>query len=128
MTDTVNNPKHYLSLGAKCSCGQEIECITITRHLNFNLGNAIKYIWRADHKGKRVEDLRKAIWYLNDEIKRLEQNNTTCKINISKDNNTLPIFGNWYCAVCKKTTEFPNYCECLQSEKSSNISSDTERR
>lgn len=50
-----------------------IECIEVARHLNFNLGNAMKYIWRAGFKTKdSTEDLKKAIWYLNDEISRLE--------------------------------------------------------
>jgi hypothetical protein len=70
--DVVNHPSHYLSLGANCSCGRPIECLDVTRHLNFNLGNAIKYIWRSEHKGKQIEDLKKAVFYLNDEIKRWE--------------------------------------------------------
>lgn len=57
------NPPHYKAhpLG--------VECIQITEHLNFCLGNAMKYIWRADEKGG-VEDLNKAIWYLQREIAR----------------------------------------------------------
>lgn len=62
--DPVNHPKHY----TKHPSG--VECIQITRHMGFNLGNAIKYIWRADLKGNAIEDLRKAIFYLEDEIKR----------------------------------------------------------
>lgn len=50
-----------------------VECITITEHFNFNRGNAIKYIWRADEKGSTLENLRKAQWYLNREIERLEK-------------------------------------------------------
>ena len=64
MSDPVNHPKHY------CSHPSGIECIQITRHMNFCLGNAIKYIWRADEKGKALEDLDKAIFYLQEE-KRL---------------------------------------------------------
>lgn len=60
------NPSHYKSHPSG------IECIQITRHFNFNLGNAIKYIWRAGEKGDRIEDLKKAQWYINDEIKTLE--------------------------------------------------------
>jgi hypothetical protein len=72
--ETVNHPKHYNTLPAVCrECNLNIECIDVVRHMNFNLGNAIKYIWRADSKGKRLEDLQKAIWYLNDEIGRLEK-------------------------------------------------------
>lgn len=74
--DPVNNPQHYTS-GPKCdSCGETIECINITRHLPFNPGNAIKYLWRRYFGGKTGEDLiepvRKAHFYLNDEIGRLE--------------------------------------------------------
>lgn len=60
--DPVNHPKHYTSHPSG------IECIQITRHMGFNLGNALKYIWRADLKADAIEDLKKAIWYLNDEI------------------------------------------------------------
>jgi Protein of unknwon function (DUF3310) len=63
--DPVNHPSHYTSHPSG------VECITITRHMGFNLGNAIKYIWRADQKNG-IEDLKKARWYLDDEIKRLE--------------------------------------------------------
>jgi len=62
--DTVNHPKHY----TKHPSG--VECIQITEHMNFCLGNAIKYIWRADLKNDSVEDLKKAIWYINRKIER----------------------------------------------------------
>lgn len=66
--DQVNHPSHYVSDPSG------VECLTITRHRNFNIGNAIKYLWRAGLKneGKHIEDLKKAIFYINDEIKRLE--------------------------------------------------------
>ena len=72
--DQVNHPKHYTSDPSG------IECIDITRHRNFNIGNAIKYLWRAGLKedkdrkliDKQVEDLNKAVWYLVDEIHRLD--------------------------------------------------------
>lgn len=66
--DQVNHPSHYTSDPSG------VECLTITRHRNFNVGNAIKYLWRAGLKneGKHVEDLKKAIFYINDEIKRIE--------------------------------------------------------
>lgn len=64
MADPVVHPAHYTSHPSG------IECIDITRHMNFNLGNALKYIWRADLKGKAVEDLRKAAFYIQDEINR----------------------------------------------------------
>jgi hypothetical protein len=59
------NPPHY----RKHPSG--IECIEVTRHLNFNIGNAIKYLWRYMDKGDPVENLKKAQWYIDDEIKRL---------------------------------------------------------
>ena len=67
-SDMVNSPKHYTSHPSG------IECIEVTRHMGFNLGNATKYIWRCDLKKDAIEDLRKAIFYLNDEIElRLKQ-------------------------------------------------------
>ena len=62
--DPVNSPIHYTSHPSG------VECIQITEHLNFCLGNAIKYIWRASEKGNREEDLKKAIWYLQRELDR----------------------------------------------------------
>jgi len=73
--DPINHPEHYNSSKAHCECGRKIECIDITRHLNFDLGNAIKYIWRCDLKGEPIEQLKKALWYLNDEIKKREVKN-----------------------------------------------------
>jgi hypothetical protein len=71
MNDNINHPPHYKSLRAKCfKCESSIECIDVTRTMNFNLGNAIKYIWRCEYKGKKIEDLKKAIWYLQDEINK----------------------------------------------------------
>jgi hypothetical protein len=63
--DPVNHPSHYTTHPSG------IECIQITRHMNFNRGNAVKYIWRAGDKGNEIQDLQKAVWYLQDEIKRL---------------------------------------------------------
>lgn len=69
VNDPVNHPKHYNNSSAKCACGRPIECIDITRHMGFCLGNAVKYIWRyADKNG--LEDLKKAAWYLNDFIEK----------------------------------------------------------
>jgi len=65
MTDNVNHPKHYTEHPSG------VECIEITEHMGFCLGNAVKYIWRASLKGKEVEDLRKARWYIDREIARL---------------------------------------------------------
>lgn len=60
--DIVNHPPHYTSHPSG------VECIQITRHMGFNLGNALKYLWRADLKGAAIEDLEKAIFYIKDEI------------------------------------------------------------
>jgi len=70
MSDPVHHPSHYNSHPARCECGRRIECIDVTRHMGFNLGNVIKYLWRAGLKGSTVEDLEKARWYLTDEIDR----------------------------------------------------------
>lgn len=75
MKEAVNHPQHYNSLPARCDkCGDFIECIEVVRHMGFNTGNAIKYIWRSDYKENTIEDLKKAIWYLEDEIKQREKN------------------------------------------------------
>ena len=60
--DLVNHPPHYTSHPSG------IECIQITEHMGFNLGNALKYIWRADLKNDADEDLRKAVWYIEREL------------------------------------------------------------
>ena len=62
MSDNVNRPEHYTAHPSG------IECIQITEHMGFNLGNALKYIWRCDLKGKSIEDLKKAKWYIDREI------------------------------------------------------------
>lgn len=72
--DAVNHPSHYTSDPSG------VECITITRHRNFNIGNVFKYLWRlglkesADKttKEKTLQDIDKAIWYLQDERARIE--------------------------------------------------------
>ncbi|NKR22024.1 DUF3310 domain-containing protein, partial [Rhodococcus hoagii] len=63
--DPVNHPGHYTSHPSG------VECIQVTEHMSFCLGNAIKYIWRADLKGNAIEDLQKARWYVDREIARL---------------------------------------------------------
>ncbi|WP_432912047.1 DUF3310 domain-containing protein [Streptomyces syringium] len=63
--EAVNHPAHYTSHPSG------IECIAVTKHMNFPLGNAVKYIWRADLKGSAIEDLEKAKRYLEIEIERL---------------------------------------------------------
>lgn len=63
-SDMVNSPQHYQ--------GKTFEVIDIINDysLNFELGNAIKYILRADKKGNKKQDLEKAIWYLNHELSK----------------------------------------------------------
>lgn len=65
--DPVNHPPHY----AQHPSG--IECIQITEHMGFCLGNAFKYIWRADLKTDAIEDLKKAVWYIQREIEKREK-------------------------------------------------------
>ena len=68
VADPVNHPTHYTSHPSG------IECIQITEHMGFNLGNALKYIWRCDLKHNSVEDLGKAVWYIQREImKRMKE-------------------------------------------------------
>lgn len=81
--DKVNHPSHYTWLKEMCG----IEVIDIIRHMDFCSGNAVKYLLRAGHKSeegysdkqKQIEDLKKAIWYINDKITQLEN---------GKDSNT----------------------------------------
>ncbi len=76
MEERVFHPSHYTWL--KDLCG--IEVIDITRHMDFDLGNCVKYLLRAGHKKeegytdkeKTIEDLKKAAWYLEDKIKMIE--------------------------------------------------------
>lgn len=84
--DAVNHPKHYTSHPSG------VECIEITRHYTFDIGNAIKYLWRAGLKKeqglsdveKEIEDCKKAIWYINDHIKHLK--NPEFKVNGEQPN------------------------------------------
>jgi hypothetical protein len=71
MSEAVNHPKHY---GGK---DNPLEVINIINHykLNFELGNLIKYVLRADNKGNRKQDLQKALWYLEYE---LNKDSSTC--------------------------------------------------
>lgn len=64
MSDNINNPHHYMRHPSG------VECIRITEHMSFNLGNAVKYIWRCDEKQDAIEDLKKAAWYLQREINK----------------------------------------------------------
>lgn len=66
--DAVNHPSHYTAHPSG------VECIEIVEHFTFNLGNAVKYVWRNGLKSTAtaVEDLKKARWYIDREIARLE--------------------------------------------------------
>jgi hypothetical protein len=65
--DVVNHPPHY-KVG-----GIEVIDFIESKGLTYNLGNVIKYVSRADHKGNKLEDLKKAQWYLNREVSNLEK-------------------------------------------------------
>jgi len=69
--DEINKSQHYNSHPSG------VECIEIVRHENFNCGNAIKYIWRRGEKECPIKDLKKAAYYIADEIKRLENEKLT---------------------------------------------------
>lgn len=68
MGDSVNHPSHYTSHPSG------VECIDVVRHMGFNIGNVIKYLWRAGLKDNNsdLQDLKKARWYLDDEIRKRE--------------------------------------------------------
>lgn len=66
INDPVNHPSHYTWHPSG------VEVIQITEHMNFCLGNAIKYILRSEHKKDQIQDLEKAVWYINREIERLK--------------------------------------------------------
>lgn len=96
MLQTVNHPRHYnahpsgvervAETKRLCNCAVQAtrtrafaaqlrRCfaaarVTVVEHMGFNLGNAVKYIWRADEKGHALEDLQKAAWYIQREIER----------------------------------------------------------
>jgi Protein of unknwon function (DUF3310) len=67
MSDSVDHPTHYNANPSG------VECITVVEHMTFNVGNAVKYLWRAGLKGAALEDLRKAAWYIAREIAKLEK-------------------------------------------------------
>ena len=73
MTDFVNNPAHYTNHPSG------VECIEITEHMSFCVGSAMKYLWRHEHKGKPVEDLRKAVTFIEREIARLESSGSSAQ-------------------------------------------------
>lgn len=82
--DAVNHPAHYTSHPSG------VECITVTEHMSFNVGNAVKYLWRADLKGNALEDLEKARWYVDREIqkRKVKITNSDCWSDAHINNNT----------------------------------------
>lgn len=64
MPDMIDHPQHYNASPSG------VECIDVAEHHNFNIGSALKYLWRCDHKGAAIDDLRKAAWYIDREIQR----------------------------------------------------------
>lgn len=77
MSDPVSHPAHYTEHPSG------VECIQVTEHMGFSLGNAVKYIWRADLKGNAIQDLEKAAWYIQREIER--RNEVTRQTPLSKE-------------------------------------------
>lgn len=71
--DPVSHPKHYTNHPSG------IECIQVTEHFNFCIGNAIKYLWRNGLKdgNSNIQDLKKAVWYINREIQTLDTQSKT---------------------------------------------------
>lgn len=67
MSNNVEHPAHYNEHPAG------IECIDVIEHMSFNIGSAIKYLWRAGLKGDKIEDFKKAIWCINREIERTRE-------------------------------------------------------
>jgi len=96
--EEVDHPPHYTSHPSG------VECIDITEHMGFNLGNALKYIWRCDLKGAGPQDLRKAMWYINREINRIERGNINREANRRKRGNTGDISKEPHNQVSKKPT------------------------
>jgi len=79
ITDKINHPPHYTSHPSG------VECIEITEGFSFNIGNAIKYLWRADEKGAPLDDLKKAGWYIEREItRRINAANTISEIEFAE--------------------------------------------
>ena len=65
--DPVHHPAHYNAHPSG------VECIAIAEHMNYCLGQVLKYIWRAGLKDGAVQDLEKARWYLDREIDRIQR-------------------------------------------------------
>lgn len=108
------NPAHYKSHPSG------VECIQVTRHMSFNLGNVVKYLWRAGLKDSSptIEDLKKARWYLEDEIGRLEKEASGFPFDpIKTDTGTHELLSeladqrlNWYCLSCDTHNKVGDKC------------------
>ena len=99
LDSTVDHPAHYRQHPSG------VECIQITEHMGFNLGNSVKYIWRADEKGNAMEDLAKARWYIDREIKRREY--------LSNQEDTEPIsFLDDLIGLLQERVDEPEGCAC----------------
>jgi hypothetical protein len=94
----VNHPLHY----NKHPSG--IECIDVIDHMHFCLGNAIKYLWRSEHKAKAIEDTEKAIWYVSREIERRER--ILCNSVAWANHFLKPKKSNPAAAECERVLEF----------------------
>lgn len=70
----VNHPRHYNAHPSG------IECIDVVEHMSFNVGNAVKYLWRADEKGAALQDLKKAAWYIQREIEKRQKQEQASRI------------------------------------------------
>lgn len=81
--DPVNHPKHYNSHPSG------VECITVTEHMSFNIGNAVKYLWRAGLKGATEQDLDKAIWYIKREKERISRENRSSESPVAESVKTI---------------------------------------
>lgn len=70
--DPVNHPSHYTSHPARCECGKGIQCIQVTEHFDFVIGNIVKYAWRAGLKDgtTKLQDLEKCLWYAQRAVER----------------------------------------------------------
>ncbi len=68
----VDHPSHYNQNKSG------VECIDVVEHMTFNVGNAVKYLWRAFDKGNTIEDLQKSRWYIDREIQRISKEKQKC--------------------------------------------------
>ena len=105
VNDPVNNPKHYTAHPSG------IDCIQITEHMGFFLGNAFKYIWRADLKHDAIEDLRKARWYLDREIQKRNKDMILELDDDFTDDITVANLAESYVSIAKNIKDGKNWDE-----------------